>query len=157
MLQHYDAGDYINTCEAYSRKAWMGNGYVIIPYINLNLMEGNTVNGINCVINYSYYVLEKVQHIIPEEHPSFDTGMANQDQIDEHIVLGHQQVLIVCRKLSLYLPDNAAFSHWSNPFMPKDTPHFQRNLPEDTVEAFFNHLPETLKVLAGHDARELSL
>lgn len=155
MLQHYDAGDHVNTYGAYSFRALMGNGYVIIPYINLNLMEDNTVYGINCVVNYSYYVLEGVQQVVPEQHPAFDTGMAGPGYIDEHLFLGHKQVLIVCRKLWLYLPDNAVFSHWSKPFIPEDTPHFQRNMPEHAMQNLFSHMPETLKALAGSEACEL--
>lgn len=157
MLQHYQAGDFVNTCEAYSQRALMGNGYIIIPYINLNLMEGNSVNGVNCLVDYSYYVLEGVQQVIPEHHPAFRTGAAGPGYIDEHVLLGHKQVLIICRQLSLYIPDNAAFSNWPNPFMPEDTPHFQRNISEDAVENFFRKMPEALKALAGKESCELFL
>ncbi len=156
-MTRYNASNWVNTSEAYSLNAFAGPKGVVVPYINLNLMPGNSVNGIQSVVDYSYYLLLGVAGIWVNGRNECSTDHISTDII-EHIGIGgylgrtEVEAEIWCQETRLFLPDTALFKIPPlDLFVPHDTPYFRRNLDKARVEKFFmlENLPREILLEIG--------
>lgn len=121
MESIYDNPNFINTSEAISDCILFGNNCLIIPYINLALMEYNPINNKSSFVKYGYYVFEGVRSLIAKaESVSFkieSTGYTSSDTKKEYLIVGGYskemkgaEVELQFENSSFYMPGNTEIS-----------------------------------------------
>jgi hypothetical protein len=126
-------------------------------------MPGNLINEKQSVVDYSYYVLLGVHNMSfngYKDKLALDLIQTlHQELITEYIIIGKYistggaEVTIKCKERKFYLPADAKLNEPINPFLPKDTPNFKRNMEKERVEAFFSYenLPDEIRALLGRE------
>ncbi|MEO3404971.1 hypothetical protein AAFN85_13780 [Mucilaginibacter sp. CAU 1740] len=147
-MESYPILEFINTSEAYSKSVFLSKETIIIPYVNINLLTNNPVNGINCFVDFSFLVFQGVASILFEgslNTVSLDLGQFSliQNLNSEKVVVGGYTVKIaelevIFDKCFWYVPKESRFSEKMADFIPCDTPNFRATLPEGKIQSFFS-------------------
>lgn len=146
MIQELNNSDFVNTSEAYSQTGFMVSNWLIIPYVNINLLPLSPLSDKACYIDYSYFVFKGLVEIVDDR--GWQQVFLNERKedarvkVDEDILVGSWkgrigvQLNIKCVSAELYLGANYHI-HNSRQFTPYDTPNFKQNMLSEHVEAFF--------------------
>lgn len=167
-LLKYDAAyGYVDTCESYSDYLLMGNGHVVIPYVNADLMKGNPVRVERQVVDYSYYVFLGVRELI--SHQAIDNWSSRktiEELIEEYVMVGGRsnkkgsatEIRVACKGLELWVRVDANFRDYSTPYVPYNrdediAPRWRMNMDVNEVDEFFaiDKLPIEIKDLLGNN------
>lgn len=145
-MKIYQGANYINTSESYSNSIFFGNGNLIVPYINLELMEGNPLTGKQNYIDYAYFVFFGVADVeFIGEGNRFSLVHSRDIQsefIEEHINLETfngkmgAEVKIRCKDLQLFLPNMFKYASIIQPFVFRKTPNFEPNIDQRKAASF---------------------
>jgi hypothetical protein len=149
MIKYSNAENYVDTSDAYSKQLLLGNGNIVVPYINIELLTDNPVQSANSNIDYSYCVFIEVSKLIINSRKGGIIQMRyeqnlNMPEITEFIYFGgyegqnSAEIEIHCRMFSYYLPEKFQVKTAQDFFIPRTTPMFRQNMIDVEVERFLN-------------------
>lgn len=166
MLEYKSAVEFINTPESYSSVLFWGGNNVVIPYINLELMLGNPINGSQSVINYSYVLyigvsalafgIDNVKLHIKASGLETNIGVNKDICFMGGIESRGVEVDISYAESILVLKEASEISSLNQPFIPRNTPYYTSNMIKDDVDSFFQlqNLPLNIKKVLGASVRQ---
>ena len=163
--------DSINTSESYSHDVFMCASHVVIPYVNLELIDDIEDINEQSRIDFSYIVLKEVREvqwnyahkkrtvvgriILPEvesDHTSYFAVGGGQDTTGSE----GGELKVRFKEMFLMMPPEAkvADKYW----IPFKTPNFRRNLSKERVRLFFSEsfIPEQVRRLVSCSDEELT-
>ena len=162
----YSNPDFINTSEAYSGEILVGDGNIVIPYININLLPGNPINGIHSFIDYGYYIFTKIGALELGSESTIINVSANKisdNLLTEHICVGGYgkskggELKILCKEHIFLTLEHSTMKN--SYFIPVDTPNFKSNMDASEVASFFanKYVPIEIKDLWGNEYYRISI
>jgi hypothetical protein len=158
-MKQYLPFDFVNTSESYSDKILFDGDTLIIPNINIQLMEGNPLNNISCFIDYSICIFRGVEMINARSNNltlSIESSLKYENLETEYIYYNKfdnnkgYEIEIKSRDIKLYIFDYSKVS-FEKMFIPIHTPFFSPNMKIQDVNDFFSE-----KFLTEEIRQELS-
>ncbi|RAJ80374.1 hypothetical protein CLV59_105483 [Chitinophaga dinghuensis] len=149
MIIFKNITDHINTWDAHSKGTFRSGHDLIIPYINLELMENNPISSNTCVIDFSYLVFREVQEMQEGEKGNSiyfqgkPSASVNPLLLNEYVIINSWrdsteiELKISCHTIDLYVNDDFNFRSREHPFVPYDTPKWKANMDNEKIERFF--------------------
>ncbi|MGN6641305.1 MAG: hypothetical protein ACTHJ8_20510 [Mucilaginibacter sp.] len=153
-LIYEDGFDFINTTEAFYKDFFIKDGNMLIPYINLCLMQGHPINkGENVFnLNYGLIVLRNIVLIKKNKKWIYDDSSFKYKKYQFLDIGGinvnvgdYEELKILFESGYLQVLDNAKFSEefW----IPIETPNYVINMDVHEINDFFSlkSVPENLR------------
>ena len=147
MIKNRINPDYVNTSEAYSMRLFIGRNNIVVPYVNIDLLEGNGILNDRQFISFSYYILVDVKSVIMRASQSvlnldFSDCKVKSNNV-EHIQIGGykskgSEASVQCYEFLICIPAYAQYSLEPLAFVPLDTPRIKRNMPAKDIDLFFS-------------------
>ncbi len=142
--------DSINTSESYSKDVFYCDNIVLIPYINMEIVEELGAFKQGERIDFSYLILLGVQQIQWDyldmgrqvlgklEISGFSKGVTDYFALGglNHLTGGELKITFEKAKLVTLLGSKTNKKHW----VPQKTPNLRRNLQKENVERFLNDI-----------------
>jgi len=144
---------------SYSVCGFFGSGHLVIPFINLVLLDNNPLTKKNSVVDFSYYLFVDINQVdIAGAGNNLD--VTNTDmQNDVHMTIGvashpygiDTRIHIGAKEAFYFIPETARVSAFPNFFSTVDTASYPANLKAADVERFFSAdgLPIQLRSILG--------
>jgi hypothetical protein len=139
--------NYVNTSEAYSMSIFVGKGNIVVPYINIDLLDQNGILDQREFISFSYYILTDVKSIIlqaPQTVLNLYFADCQTESLNEECIQigGYKskglEAAVICQGFLICIPNYAQYSKEPLAFVPVDTPNTKRNMPTENIDLFFS-------------------